>query len=309
MPECGRSDHQDRGVALNARLDAALMAGRQGQDPRGRTPLHAAASRVNGAKDAKSLLAGRADFTVRDRAGQMPLHLAAERGRMEVVAALLDARASCTEVDERRRTPLHLAAYRGHAEVVKDLVRSAAIDATDHGGHAPLLLAARHGHFSAALALVHGGASVNSVDGNGRTALHEAATASHSHVLELLLEARAAPGAKDQWRRTPLHEASRAGGLQGVRYLLAYGASANDRAPGFSGPVTPKTEAKLFKRDEVLAELENPRRLCPGKLPSAAGGGVFEKLSNFFGQPSDKACADVQPQEEEDVVSRGAPEA
>jgi len=305
----GEADDQDHAGMMAKRQAAAASKAAGQRDPMGRTPLHVAAHRADW-PIVESLLAGRADHTARDKASQTPLHLAAERGHLEVVRALFSWGVALEAVDDRRRTALHLAAYRGHGAIIEDLVaRSAVVDAFDHGGHTPLMLASRLGHFTAMLALVGGRADVHRADRDGRTALHEAATARHALATQLLLEARVAPADKDRWGRTAMHDAARSGAHEAAHMLLAYGASANVRAPDAanaqSGPVTPKMDAKQFNREEASAVLESEPPYCAEKkLLAAAGagsGGVVELLGKLFQRsPTEDVCTHTVADDEED---------
>lgn len=59
---------------------------------------------------------------VRDRRGRTPMHLAAARGRTDVLEFLWSKAADLDAEDEDGRTPLHLAAANGHVECVRLLV-------------------------------------------------------------------------------------------------------------------------------------------------------------------------------------------
>lgn len=289
--ECGEQERDPR-----ARVQRPPLVAEQ-EDHMGRSRLHVAVSSkvITG----EAIMSLRGDCMARDKAGQTPLHLAAQRGHVEAVSALLDLRADLEAVDDRRRTALHLAAYRGHAAMVEALVvRRASVNSADHGGHTPLLLASRFGRFSAALHLIHGDADVGMADSDGRTALHEAVTADHPVTAQLLLEAGAAPEAKDRWGRTALHDAARSGSHKAAQLLLTYGASADVQAPGFNGPETPKTVADQFKRHKVTAVFNSPPKYnrCPEKelLGAAESTGLAGLLNSLFRRsPSGTACANA----------------
>ncbi|KAK3361566.1 ankyrin repeat-containing domain protein [Lasiosphaeria ovina] len=68
-----------------------------------------------------------------------PLHLAAELGHKDIVAALLAAGAGADPLTSTRTTPLHQAAMNGHTEVVKMLLQAGAdVNALDDQGVSPL---------------------------------------------------------------------------------------------------------------------------------------------------------------------------
>ena len=79
--------------------------------------------------------------------GETPLHVAATRGDVEMIAALLDAGADIQVPGEYRYTPLHAAAGQGHADAVRLLLaRGASTTATTDDGITPLELARSLGH-------------------------------------------------------------------------------------------------------------------------------------------------------------------
>jgi len=89
-----------------------------------------------------------------------PIHVAAEKGRLQKVKYIADADSSAVHArDGDENTPLHYAAYGGHAHVIKELLRRGAdVDARNEYGYTPLMLAAYNGHLAAALALLAHGA-------------------------------------------------------------------------------------------------------------------------------------------------------
>ena len=79
--------------------------------------------------------------------GDTPLHVAATRGDVEMIAALLDAGADIQVPGEYRYTPLHEAAGQGHADAVRILLaRCASTTSANDDGITPLELARMLGH-------------------------------------------------------------------------------------------------------------------------------------------------------------------
>ena len=113
-------------------------------------PEWSAAVRGGDANRAKQLLAAQPALAFdSDPSGRSWLHVAAELGHENVVAALLEAG---VPVNPRTlvpgETPLHLAAAKGRAGVVQRLLAAGgAVDAPSHTGHTPLALAVRPGRF------------------------------------------------------------------------------------------------------------------------------------------------------------------
>jgi ankyrin repeat protein len=87
----------------------------------------------------RQLIDAGVDTKGRGEFGNTPLHLAAERGSVEIVQALLRAGAIVNANNRYGRTPLHLAVCEGHVAIVKILLKAKAnVDAKDHNGETPL---------------------------------------------------------------------------------------------------------------------------------------------------------------------------
>jgi ankyrin repeat protein len=138
-----------------------------------------------------------------------PLHVAAERGRVEVVCLLLEHGANVGAEDDNGRTPLH--------------------DAADYRAIDPNYLTVEHhisGKVDVVRVLLEHGAKVGAEDNEGRTPLHMAAKYGEIKVVRVLLEHGAKVDAKDKKGRTPFQMASawREDGIRGL--LLEHGAKA-----------------------------------------------------------------------------------
>jgi hypothetical protein len=135
----------------------------------GRTPLHMAAERSDGAAVA-SLIFGGAPAEPRDELGRTPLHAAARAGSEEVVRSLLLAAAAARVVDDYGTTPLHLACRRGSRPIVRLLLdHDADVNARSSAGVTPLHEAAWSGNVDVVHLLLEHGAKSNIVDLRGRT--------------------------------------------------------------------------------------------------------------------------------------------
>eukprot|EP00959_Pyramimonas_sp_CCMP1952_P338220 7082958-Pyramimonas_sp.AAC.1 len=118
------------------------------------------------------------------------LHLAAENGNADLVAAVLECGADVNLGDVKCGiTPLYAAAYGGHLEVILTLLRAGAgVNQRCWGtttelyyGHAPLYISARNGHIEVVMALLEAGAEINQADNrNGSTALWAASWSGHA---------------------------------------------------------------------------------------------------------------------------------
>ena len=135
---------------------------------------------------ALALLDGGADSNVTDRAGNTPLHVAAQTGSLELVKKLL-AKGAKTDVrtppaapsqNQFRpvfgaQTPLLLAARNGQVEVMRTLIEAGADTKLTGDDGAPLLLAAAaSGRVAAAKYAFEFDKNVTAKDKNGRTAMH-----------------------------------------------------------------------------------------------------------------------------------------
>ena len=156
-----------------------------------------------------------------DRRGMTPLHVAAVKGRDELLELLITAKADIKANDSGGRTPLHYAAMYNHKGTIDWLTRKGAdINATDDEGETPLHSAVRRFRKVATDRLIANGAKVDAKNQKGQTALHIAATegpqapevdALVAAVAEVLLAAGADVNAKDQAGATPLHDAIKKG--------------------------------------------------------------------------------------------------
>lgn len=89
---------------------------------------------------------------------------------------------------EGGKQPLHIAAQRGNLNIMRALLNgNGTLDARDSQGMTPLHHAVKGGHVSATALLLQSGANVNAVDLEGWTALHIAVDAGWEDVVHLLV--------------------------------------------------------------------------------------------------------------------------
>jgi ankyrin repeat protein len=127
------------------------------------------------------------------------LFLAAQRGRTGAVAALLRRGADARLATDRGVLPLHIAAERGHLEVAKLLLaHGSPVDiSTPYNRDSPLHDAAQNGHDEIVALLLDRGADPSHVDRMGNTPLHVASHSGHAAVVRRLVAHGADPTIKN----------------------------------------------------------------------------------------------------------------
>ncbi|MFI4984345.1 MAG: ankyrin repeat domain-containing protein, partial [Rickettsiales bacterium] len=155
-----------------------------------------------------------------------PIHLAAQNGHANVLAAMLkypDVRValSMQDMDKDGDTPVHLAAQNGHAGALAVMLLytegCAALSKQNKTGYTPLQLAASQGH-TAVIAAILQNEKANELlltpDKDGNTLLHLAASKGHPNVIAEILKNNNAKElllAPDKNGNTPLHLAASQG--------------------------------------------------------------------------------------------------
>ncbi len=163
------------------------------------------------------------------------LHTAVVGGHVDVVNYLLDNRYFSTSAhdDLYGGTPLHVAAQKGRTEIVQLLMlKGADKDATSSGGWTPLFTAAFHGHVASALALLAGGADMSIRCDEYFSVLGVAAQRGHADIVRAAIEYGADVDAVDRKQRTALHLAARANKVEVIDALIEGGANIEARDVG-----------------------------------------------------------------------------
>lgn len=198
----------------------------------GTTPLHVAAS-CGFALVAKCLLEQNADPKAVDDIGKIPLHYAAEEGKVEavecllshtdpnvtdnagatslhyakdipVVECLLRHNADINAKNKHDYTPIHVAAEAGNVELVERLLRNVDANVTSYYNLTVLHHAAEQGHVEVMECLLKNGANIHATDNAGDTALHCAVSKGRDKAVECLLKRGANPNALNNDGFTPL---------------------------------------------------------------------------------------------------------
>ncbi len=150
-------------------------------DADGNTPLHIAAANWE-TNCVRLFILAKSPLEVTNRAGRTPLRMAVETGFTGNAEALLDAGAR-TDVNPDGSTLLHVAAERGRTDVISILLkRRLALDVRDAEGCTPLWRAVVRRQWNAMNLLQSKGAKINAANTNGNTALHQVMTQMDDNV-------------------------------------------------------------------------------------------------------------------------------
>ena len=185
----------------------------------------------------RALVAAGALYSPRNNSehdGASPLHAAAGANNTDVIAFLLDRGLHSFEIDinarDRRnyQTPLHYAARHSDVEAIDMLLQQPGIDidARDHQGLTPFLLAASEGAIVAMSRLLR----TKKVDCHrltvwgGENALHLAANCPKSNSLSYVLRHVRNVNDKGRAGNTPLHRAVAINSSPNISILLKHGA-------------------------------------------------------------------------------------
>ncbi|XVF62978.1 hypothetical protein PTKIN_Ptkin09bG0052000 [Pterospermum kingtungense] len=182
---------------------------------KGQTPLHIAA-RYDHSTIVRFLINHRAKSSHGDRENQ--------RNEFEAVREML------RKTDKESNTALHVAVERGHLQVVKELLDLEDPDfpySANKNEETPLYIAARRGYHSLLTTILHKFKSAAHGGPNGRTALHAAAMAGNKKATRIILEKKGnLTKETDENGQTPLHYAAHLGNYSLVKVLLEWDKSA-----------------------------------------------------------------------------------
>lgn len=176
------------------------------------------------------------------------IHLAAERGDVDVVRVLVKLGVSPTSKDENGELAIHYAAGAGQLEVIKYLLEAGSeIDAPGKSKRTPLLYAAAEGHDEAVVLLCEKGATVDYKCSKGSTALDLALDFGRIPVACVLV----ARGAKLDHQLSHIWDAFEDGNCPVLQFLIEHWDE--------SSPVPEEITARLMevaaeRRDEDFAK-------------------------------------------------------
>ncbi|CAM0871169.1 unnamed protein product [Alopecurus aequalis] len=184
--------------------------------PSKKTPLEHAVSGGN-LPAVRFLLDHGADLHQENEEGATVLHVAAMKGKCEIVKLLLSKGADVNGISEEG-TPLHLAAIKGHESTVEVLLQHHADvnNILPSCLATPLDVAVFAANTACVKLLIQAGANVNDVNNS----LARSASEGLTEIAKCLLEHGANPNLPDECGRLPIELAAVYGTREGVELLL-----------------------------------------------------------------------------------------
>ncbi len=186
-----------------------------------------------------------------------PIHEAVEQGDIEAVREILGTSPDQVGIkDARNNMPLHLAASGGNLEIVKMLVEAGAdVNAGDNENDTPLHISAMDTSKAAiSYYLLEHGASVNYEDQFKTTPFHFAAIGGDIALISLMLDKGANVNAANANRITPLCYAAGRRHPEAVRLLLSKGADINHIKNHGERPVFDAARGGLVEIMEIFIQ-------------------------------------------------------
>ena len=177
----------------------------------------------------RTLLDHGADPTSRDSGQCTAFHLAAMRGRVDVIRGLLRYGVDISAQNGYGLTALNVAAGEGHLEFIKLILEHGAVadlDVADIDGTTPLRAACLDGHLEVVNLLAEFGADTTRPSQDGSNPFYTAAYNGHLHILEWFMGRKPKPDLEHKTENgwTPLNAAASRGYLEVVQYLIEQGA-------------------------------------------------------------------------------------
>jgi len=150
---------------------------------------------------------------------------------------------------------LHDASRIGKLEIIANYISEGVdLNAKDHNGKPPLIIAAFFGHVEAVHMLLLAGADVNAVDERGVNALMWAAAGGYSRTMQCLIDHGINIDQTDPEGQTALIWAAKHSQKQSIRFLLAHGANVNLRDDnGSNALIWPAGSGKLAIIKQLIA--------------------------------------------------------
>jgi ankyrin repeat protein len=165
----------------------------------------------------------RLDLHSENGQGPRPIHWASRNGHVAVVDILLSVRISFNRKKSRKsvRRFDELLKFITRVSIFLHLQAGVPVDATDHKGLTPLMMACMFGRSLMAAYLLGRGAQANLTDMNGDSALHWSAYKGFPSLMQMLIYSGFDPQKPDNFGSSPLHLACISGNLMAVKLLCA----------------------------------------------------------------------------------------
>jgi ankyrin repeat protein len=261
------------------------------------------------------LLCAGASIDLQSQYNYTALHIACNKGDLEVVKVLCFFKASVFFITSQGFSPLHFAARNGNEDVVDLLLKNGAMKTLNlqtREGETALHIAATKGRMNALSILITNGAALEIRDVNNETALLRSTL--YPMCAELLIDAGADISAKDKMLRTPLAKATSLLQIETVKSLLSKGADiealdVDNRTPLHLAAVTGNVEMIKVLLDNgacttrVDKRGKTPLSICldRGHLLGASTLREFDRLLE-----EEEARKDREEKEKEEEEEGGA---
>jgi ankyrin repeat protein/predicted DNA-binding WGR domain protein len=213
------------------------------QDMYGETPLHQFVSVASSIKLIQLFLDRKADPSLSNLvASKTALHVATQKGSVEIVELLLEYSPKLDVQDSQGNTPLIIASEMRSSKIVRALCQAGANpNISNQKGRIALHLAfhsattSSNASFDIESVLLLHNSNINAVDKHGRVPLHYAflkkSNKSNMNAIDPIETVSSACSKKeinvnvqDKFKRSPLHYAARRGALTSTMFLLTKGA-------------------------------------------------------------------------------------
>ena len=220
------------------------------------TPLHLASEKGQ-VEVARMLIERGADEAAQNEYGDIPLHLASRKGEVEVVRMLIERGADVAAQNKDGDTPLHLASQNGEVDVVCMLIEHGAdVAAHTKDGETPLHLASQSGEVDVVRMLIERGADVAAQNKDGCTPLHLALQPEEVEFGLMPIERGADVASRTKYGHTPLYLPSQYGNVEVARILIERGADVAAQDRGGDTPLHLASMLPSYYSYGVHGELE-----------------------------------------------------
>ncbi|XP_067045027.1 transient receptor potential cation channel subfamily A member 1-like isoform X2 [Acropora muricata] len=231
----------------------------------GQKPLHYVVSRASVELVEKMLTKGKANPNSLDNQKFTPLHLAAQRGRLDILEILLAHGADFRLQNDEDETAIHIAAKEGRNEILRHLLQRASMAGSsckqlihneNHEGKNCFQLAVVGGHVEAAMICVEYGADFRRVRSDSLP-LHIASSLGDSKMVKFLLSHDYINvHEEDSEGMTPMLRASLAGNVEIIDHLIKKGASILP-LPGSTSPSPLMCAVKRGQTNAIMYLLQH----------------------------------------------------